>query len=187
MDYASYQDHLNQLEQASRLWSEEEPYSGPRCVVSVLQLDRLHVVDPAPAEKFVEVNSDLEPLTMSMVPNGRIGLDGGGEVSGGMDPFNHLVAKQRKLLEERDGLVLRILASPDLKNFIMTPFVTLHSAASHQSSSSTIRVTLPHPHSSPWLFPFSYHYNRWSLRPRNRIERLAGLVQTRQQHRLGSE
>jgi hypothetical protein len=81
-----------------------------------------------------------------------------------MDPFNHLAAKQRRLLEERDGLVLRILALPDLKNFIMTPFVTLHSAASrgpvviinHTSdapTSSSFSMTVPLPLSlQPMVF-----------------------------------
>ncbi|SRR6266702_8816275 len=42
-----------------------------------------------------------------------------------IDPFDRLVAKQRKLVEERDALISEIQGSPVLEGFLKTPYSPL--------------------------------------------------------------
>jgi len=139
LDYASYQVDTGQLEQAietlergrALLWSE---LRGLRT-----SMHHISGVDPLLAEKFSAINRDLEKLTMSVLPNkstkvndkGDRAEDGDG-VGVGVDPFGHLLMKQRKLLEQRDNVISQVRSLPGLQNFLMPPsFDALRSAASH--------------------------------------------------------
>ena len=60
-------------------------------------------------------------------PIGR-GVDGNGE----RDTFGNVVVKQRKLLDERNRLIMQIRLLPGFENFLMVPpFHALRSAAAH--------------------------------------------------------
>ncbi|KAH9993122.1 hypothetical protein BJV74DRAFT_884483 [Russula compacta] len=129
LDYASYLIQIGQLQQAIEilergrglLWSEMR---GLRT-----SIDQLHAINLHLAQKFVAVNQDLEALTTSGSPAVWIQ---DGQVSGheGMDPLGRLVVKQRKLVEERDGLISQIRAQPGFDSFLIPPsFDTLRSAA----------------------------------------------------------
>ena len=131
LDYASYQVHMGQLEQAIEtlergrglLWSEMR---GLRT-----SIDQLGEVNSPLARKFTAVNQDLEALTTSIFP-GIWMHSCEGDRSGEMDPLGHLVVKQRKLVEERDWLTMKIRALPGFETFLTTPsFDTLRSAAAH--------------------------------------------------------
>jgi CHAT domain-containing protein len=82
-------------------------------------------------EKFAAVNQDLEALATSRsLPRSM----GNGEVnrSRGMDPFGRTVVKQRKLLDERNSLIIHIRSLPGFEDFLNAPlFNTLCSAAAH--------------------------------------------------------
>jgi hypothetical protein len=129
LDYASYQVHIGQLEQAivtlekgrGLLWSEMRGFRT--------SIEQLRAVDLPLAEKFAAVNRDLEALTTSA--SSSVGVDGGEtDDSKEMDPFGRLVVKQRKLLDERNGLIVQIRALPGFESFLMAPsFDTLRSAA----------------------------------------------------------
>ena len=131
LDYASYLVHIGQLKEAIEtlergrglLWSEMR---GLRT-----SIDYLHTVDPILAWKFSTLNEDLEALTTSASPN--VWLKGGGvNDSEEIDPFGRVVAKQRKLLDERNSLITHIRSFPGFENFLMIPsFDMLRSAAAH--------------------------------------------------------
>ncbi|KAH9993125.1 hypothetical protein BJV74DRAFT_795650 [Russula compacta] len=116
LDYASYLVQIGQLKQAIEilergrglLWSEMR---GLRTSIDQLRAVNLHL-----AQAFAAVNQDLEVLTISGSPVVRMG---DGQVGGheGMDPFGRLVVKQRKLVEERDGLISQIRAQPGFDIF----------------------------------------------------------------------
>ncbi|KAI0255206.1 CHAT domain-containing protein [Lactifluus subvellereus] len=190
LDYASYQVHIGQLEQAvetlergrALLWSEMR---GFRTVA-----DQLGAVDSALASKFIATNRELEKLTMSMVPCGNMEEPDTNGVEGleGMDPFGRLVVGQRKLFEKRDKLILEIRTSPNFRNFLMSPsFDTLRSAASrgpiiiinHSKWRSDILILL---HDSPisLITTDDGFYDR-ANELNNR------LVETRKEHRLESK
>ncbi|KAN0134179.1 CHAT domain containing protein [Lactarius tabidus] len=131
LDYASYQIHLGQFEEAvetleqgrALLWSEMR---GLRTsVVQVIKEDSL-------AKRFAEINQELETLTIAVTPSGRPEVeDGVGQGKDGMDAFGRLVIKREKLVEERDALILQIQSRPGLEGFLGAPsFTTLRSAAS---------------------------------------------------------
>ena len=66
----------------------------------------------------------------SVTPSGRSEKEG--VAQDGSDPFGRLVVKQRKLMEERDALVLQIQCQPRLEKFLKPPsFITLFSAVPH--------------------------------------------------------
>ncbi|KAH9957464.1 CHAT domain-containing protein [Lactifluus volemus] len=129
--YASYQVDTGQLNRAietlergrALLWSEMRSFRT--------SADRLAAVNLALAEEFVAINSELEQVTMSIVPYGIIeAADYGGECPSRMDPFGPLVAKRQELLEDREKIISRIRALPDLNNFLKPPsFDALRSAA----------------------------------------------------------
>jgi hypothetical protein len=132
LDYASYQIHLGQFEEAvetleqgrALLWSEMRGLRTP-----VFQL----IGEDSPlAKKFAEINQELETLTVAATPSGRPGVeDGAHQRKDGTDPFGRLVIKQKKLVEERDVLISKIQSRPGLEGFLRAPsFDTLRSAAS---------------------------------------------------------
>ena len=132
LDYASYQIHLGQFEEAvetleqgrALLWSEMRGLRTP--AIQVIEED-----SPL-AKRFAEINQELETLTISVTPSGRPEVEDGvqGEKDW-TDPFGRLLIKRKKLVEERDALILQIQAQPGLEGFLGAPlFDTLRSAAS---------------------------------------------------------
>ena len=131
LDFASFQIHLGQFEEAvetleqgrALLWSEMRGFRAP-----VAQL----IEDSPLAERLSQINQELETLTISVTPSGRPEMEDG--VARGRDltdPFGRLVAKQQKLVEERDALISQIQGRPGLNGFLKAPsFTTLRSAAS---------------------------------------------------------
>ncbi|KAH9959332.1 CHAT domain-containing protein [Russula dissimulans] len=132
LNHASYHINTGQLENAIEtleqgrglLWFEMR---GLRTSV-----DHLRVVDSSLAEKFTAVNRNLEALTTSSLStwtnDDNINIEG----LDGMDPFGRLVVKQRKLLEERNSIVMEIQALPGFERFLMAPsFDALCSSAAH--------------------------------------------------------
>ena len=128
---ASFQIHLGQFEEAvetleqgrTLLWSEMRGFRAP-----VAQL-----IEDLPLQKrFVEINQELEILTISVTPSGRLEMgDGVAQGRYFTDPFGQLVLKQRKLVEEREALISQIQGRPGLSGFLKAPsFTTLCSAAS---------------------------------------------------------
>jgi CHAT domain-containing protein len=130
LNYASYQIDAGRIRQAietlergrTLLWSEMR---GLRT-----SIDQISLADSGLAEKFASINRDLEALTLAFSSqNDAGGRDGDLE---GMDPFGHLVVRQRKLLDDRNKLISQIQALPGLDTFLTPPsFDTLRSAASH--------------------------------------------------------
>ncbi len=123
LDYASYQIQTSRLKEAvvtleqgrALLWSE---LRGLRTSV-----DQLHSesADPNLAGKFTEINQKLESVTIGI------------EATDGLGSFNRLVLEQRKLLEDRNALILQIQTSGFLgcQDFLKTPsFDFLQSATS---------------------------------------------------------
>jgi hypothetical protein len=99
----------------------------------------------------------------------------------GMDLFGRTVVKQRKLMEERNSLIMQIRALPGFEHYLMAPsFDTIRSAAAcgpvviinHSQWRSDILILL---HAS-----FRYHDDR-------AIELRDRLVNTRKQHCLESK
>ena len=88
-------------------------------------------MDPLLAGKFAALNAALEALTTSvpsMVESNGGDVNGNGEI----DPLGCVVVKQRKLLDERKGLITQIRLLPGLEKFLVGPsFDTLRSAAAH--------------------------------------------------------
>jgi CHAT domain-containing protein len=132
LDYASFQIHLGQFEEAietleqgrALLWSEMRGLHTP--MAHLIEGDSLL------AKRFAEINQELEALTISITPSGRPEMEDG-VVQGrdGTDPFGRLVVKRRKLVEERDALISQIQGRPGLEGILSTPsFATLRSAAS---------------------------------------------------------
>jgi CHAT domain-containing protein len=132
LDYASYQIHLGRFEEAvetleqgrALIWSEMR---GLR--TAAIQL----IEEDSPlARKFAEVNQELEALTISAIPSGRLEMEDDGAKGGDwMDPFGRLVIKRKKLMEERDALISQIQSQPGLEGLLTGPsFTTLRSAAS---------------------------------------------------------
>jgi CHAT domain-containing protein len=130
LDYASYHIDSGRLERAvetlergrALLWSEMR---GFRTSIDQIRLAPSHLAD-----KFVAVNRDLETLTVSFSPDNK--ADGGDCGVEGMDPFGHLVVRQRRLLDDRGKLISEIQALPGFETFLKPPsFDILRSAASH--------------------------------------------------------
>ena len=131
LDYASYQIHLGQFEEAvetleqgrALLWSEMRGLRTP--VIQVIE-------DSDLAKRFAEINQELETLTIAVTPSGRPETeDGVQREKDGTDPFGRLLTKRKKLVEERDALISQIQSRPGLEGFLGAPsFDTLRSAAS---------------------------------------------------------
>ncbi|KAI9452964.1 CHAT domain-containing protein [Lactarius psammicola] len=131
LDYVSYQVDLRLLEEAvetlergrALLWSEMRYLRAP--------LDRLLQEDPQLGREFAAVNLDLEELTKSIAPSLDLNMDDdAADDVRAADSFGRLLLKQRRLLKERDDLILRIRALPGFDSFLTPPsFDTLRSAA----------------------------------------------------------
>ena len=130
LDYASYQIHAGQLNQAIEtleqgrvlLWSEMR---GLRTSVNQLALADSHL-----AGKFSVLSRELETITLAFSPN--IHVDGGDNVLEGMDPYSQLVMRQYQLLDDRKKLISQIQALPGFDTFLRPPSLdTLRSAACH--------------------------------------------------------
>jgi hypothetical protein len=132
LDYASYQIGLGRFEEAvetleqggALLWSEMRGLRTP-----VFQL----IGEDSPlANKFADINQELEALTVSVTPSGRPEVvNGGSQSKDGTDAFGRLVIKQKKLVEERNTLISQIRSQPGLEGFLQAPsYTTLRSAAS---------------------------------------------------------
>jgi CHAT domain-containing protein len=130
LNYASHLVHVGQIDQAV-----ETLEGGRGLLFSEMRglrtsLDQLSAIDPPLAEKFADINRDLETLTTTTVSPGVWLNNGGAEAQDTMEPFGHFVIKRRKLTEEREGLISHIRTLPGLKAFLMDPsFDTLRSAA----------------------------------------------------------
>ena len=131
LDYASYQINLGQFEEAvetleqgrALLWSEMR-----RLRIPVAQLIK---EDSPLAQRFVQINQELEALTIAVTPSGRPEMEDG--VRDGTDPFGRLVIKRQKLVDERDALISQIQSQgrPGLGELLRVPsFTTLRCAAS---------------------------------------------------------
>jgi CHAT domain-containing protein len=132
LDYASYQIHLGQFEEAietleqgrALLWSEMRGLRTP--MAQLIEGDSLL------AKRFAEINQELEALTISITPSSRPEMeDGAIQGRDGTDPFGRLVVKRHKLVEERDTLISQVQGRPGLEGALNTSsFTTLRSAAS---------------------------------------------------------
>ena len=132
LDYASYQIHLGQFEEAvetleegrALLWSEMRGLRTP--------MAQLIEEDSPLAKKFAEINLELEALTMSDAPSGTPEMEDGVTQGGdGTDPFGRLVVRRQKLVEERGALISQMQGRPGLQGILSAPsFTTLRSAAS---------------------------------------------------------
>jgi len=196
LDYASYQIDMGRFEEAietleqgrALLWSEMR---GLRTPIASFVGDN----SPSPLEKrFAEVNQELETLTMSIPPSGKLGTkDGVAQGGDGMDPFGRLVVAQRKLVEERDALISQIQGRPGSEGLLKTlSFTTLRSAASrgpvilinHSKWHSDILILF---HSSlPCFIPTANDFYDRATKLYDRLmeARKEGLDSTKYQHAL---
>jgi CHAT domain-containing protein/tetratricopeptide (TPR) repeat protein len=130
LDCASHQIHMGQIEQAVETLERGRGLLFSEMRGLRTSLDRLRAVDTPLAEKFRNINRELETLTTATVSPGVSLNDSGAEGHEKMEPFGCLVLKQRKLMEERERLILHIRTLPGLDRFLMAPsFHTLRSAA----------------------------------------------------------
>ena len=106
LDYASFQINLGRFEEAfetleqgrALIWSE----------IRDLRFPSAELVEDSPlAERFADINRELEALTISITPSGRLEMEDG-DARDGMDPFGRLVVKRKKLEEEREALISQI-------------------------------------------------------------------------------
>ena len=130
LGYMSYQIFSGRLTQAiealeqgrALLWSEMR---GLRT-----SIDKLRAADSHLADKFAAVNRDLEALTLTSSLNGNVDIRRG-DIEG-VEPFGHLVVRQRKLLDDREKLISQIQALAGFDTFLKPPsFDTLRSVACH--------------------------------------------------------
>src|SRR5579863_10050319 len=132
LNYASHLIHTSRIEQAI-----ETLEGGRGLLFSEMRglrtsLDQLRAIDVPLAEKFADINRELEKLTTTTVPSGVWLANNGAEAQDGMDLFGHLVMKQQKLTKERNRLILQIQKLPGLEEFLVVPsFDTLRSAAAY--------------------------------------------------------
>ncbi|KAH8992182.1 CHAT domain-containing protein [Lactarius akahatsu] len=133
LDNASYHIQMGLLEEAieilergrALLWSEMR---GLR-----VSVNHLWAVDPTLAEKFAAINQNLETVTMSVTASDAMVETNNcsAEATDGLDSFGPLVLQQRKLLEDRNELILQIQSLPGFQSFLKAPsFDALKSAAS---------------------------------------------------------
>jgi CHAT domain-containing protein len=162
LDYASYQIQTGRLKEAvetlergrALLWSEMR---GLRTSV-----DQLRAADLTLAKKLEAINRNLEEVTMSVAPSDvRVGMDNRrDEGTDGLDSFGRLVLQQRKLLEDRNKLILQIQALPGFQGFLKMPsFDDLQSVASQgpviiiNHSQWRSDIVILHGNSTPSLLP----------------------------------
>jgi CHAT domain-containing protein len=130
-NYASHQIHTSQLEQAIVTLER-----GRSLLLSEMRglrssIHHIRSIDPHLADNFAAVSRELETVTLAISPK-SINVDGRDSDVDGMDPFGHLVVRQRKLLDDREKLISQIQALPGLDTFLKPPsFDTLRSAARH--------------------------------------------------------
>ncbi|KAF8273444.1 CHAT domain-containing protein [Lactarius quietus] len=132
LDYASFLIETGQLELAVEtleqgrafLWSEMR---GLRTSV-----DQLRIVDPALADKFRDLSQALEAVTTSISldeisetpPSTKRGYEE-------TDAFSHTLKEQRRILQDRQAIILQIRKLPGFESFLKAiPFHTLQNAAS---------------------------------------------------------
>ena len=133
LNFASYQVRMGKLESAietleqgrALLWSEMH---GLRT-----STNQLWIVDPDLAERFTAINKEIEILTTSASSDRNIGIDDGTfDGDGWMAQLSGLMAKQQKLLKERDALISEIRRLPGFENFLLPlSSDTLRSASAH--------------------------------------------------------
>ena len=128
LDHASYRVSIGQLQRAietleqgrALIWSEMR---GLRT-----SIDQIRAIDSHLADKFANVNRDLEMLTLTISAN--INDDDPDGSTGEMDPFGRLVVQQRKLLDDRKKLISQIQALSGFETFLKSSsFDNLRSAA----------------------------------------------------------
>ncbi|KAH9013596.1 hypothetical protein EDB85DRAFT_1899637 [Lactarius pseudohatsudake] len=157
LDYASYQVHLHQLEEAVETLERGRALLGLKCVT----FER-----PQLGHEFVAISKDLEELTKSIPPSHKLSIDDDAADNSraddlrAVDPFGRLLLKQCQLLKEHDNLTSRIRALPGFDSFLTPPsFDTLRSAATsgpviiinHSMFRSDILILLHN--ASPSLIP----------------------------------
>ena len=182
LDYTSYQIFSGRLERAietleqgrALLWSEMR---GLRT-----SIDKLRAADSHLADKFAAVNRDLEVLTLTSSLDGNVDIRHG-DIEG-MEPFGHLVARQRKLLDDREKLISQIQALPGFETFFKPPsFDALHSVAchgpvviiNHSKWRSYILILLPNSPPSLITTPDDFHSRANKLQDQLLRERNKGL------------
>ncbi|KAI9440286.1 hypothetical protein F5148DRAFT_1154061 [Russula earlei] len=170
LDYASYLVHTGRPEKAieilergrSLLWSEMR---GLRT-----SIDRLHSADPQLANKFAAVNRDLEMVTLNT--DGDRG-DGGLDDT---DQMGLLLLPQKKLLDDRDGLISKVRSLPGFESFLKAPsFDTLRFAAlngpviviNHSKRGSDILIL--HHNSPPSIIPTANDFYDRAIQIRDRL------------------
>jgi hypothetical protein len=130
LDCASHQIHVGQIEQAVETLERGRGLLFSEMRGLRTSLDQLRAVDTPLAEKFANINRELETLTTTTIYPGVSLNDSGTEGHDKMDSFGRLVVRQRKLMEERERLILHIRTLPGLDRFLMAPsFHTLRCAA----------------------------------------------------------
>ncbi|KAI9462895.1 CHAT domain-containing protein [Lactarius psammicola] len=111
LDYASYQIDLGRFEEAvetleqgrALLWSEMRGLRTP--------ITQLAEEDSPLAKRFAEVNQELEALTTSVTPSGRLKMeDGVAEGGDGTDPFDPRPTRLGRLLRAPSFSTLRSAA-----------------------------------------------------------------------------
>jgi CHAT domain-containing protein len=195
LDCASHHIHRGQIEQAVETLERGRGLLFSEMRGLRTSLDQLRAVDTLLAEKFANINRELETLTTTSVSPGRP-LDGSGaEGHDEMDLFGHLIKKQRKLTEERERLILHIRTLPGFEQFLIAPaFHTLRSAAArgpviivnHNTWRSDI-IILVHD-SPPSLIPTSddFHDHAEALRDKLLTARKRGLDSVAYQEALSA-
>ena len=100
----------------SRIWNEGEAFCGPEMRGLRTSIDYLHRADPLLARQFPAINEDLEALTLTTTVSPMVWPIGGGvDGNGERDTFGDVVVKQRKLLDERNRLIMQIRLLPVLR------------------------------------------------------------------------
>ena len=128
VDYASFQVDQGQLEEAIKTFEKGRALRWSEMRDSRTSIDQLLQVDPQLGQKFSVINRDLEEVTKSIPSSHKLSIDNGVRA---VDPFSHLLLKQRKLLKERGDLISQIQVLPSFSSFMGSPsFAILRSAAS---------------------------------------------------------
>jgi hypothetical protein len=128
LDCVSHRIHGGQIEQAVEALDRGRGLLFSEMRGLRTSLDQLCAVNSPLAEKFANINRELETLTTTTISPGV--SNNGAEGHDKMDPFGCFVTRQRELTEERERLVLHIRTLPGLDRFLMAPsFHTLRSAA----------------------------------------------------------
>ncbi|KAI9431642.1 hypothetical protein BJY52DRAFT_1423075 [Lactarius psammicola] len=132
LNYASYWVGLHRLKEAIETLERGRAMLWSKMRHLRVSVDKLLQTDPDLAHKFGVVSRDLEELTKSVPPSRELSMDdSAADDLRAVDPFSRLLLKQRRLLKERDNLILQIQALPGFDSFLTSPsFNILRSAAS---------------------------------------------------------